>query len=323
MQNIKTAWNQARSEYQNTRQRRRPRPRPVHFDDVRLTNNTMNTKRKKAMSSKGQPEVAKYTTTTKDTKKESSSATDSTFRSADLDLITNPTILNESFLRDIQTSKPDDLDTTNGLIVDTQLDANDLPRQIVTAKTPEGRPLVRDNFAASRKRSAASIESTPELSEEYVLRVQRRVEQLERELELARARLSLYENDRLTISQANPNQNTESTTQEARYTSYGDDRSRALQEGDYHEYATSNAPSIQRQLESPEVEEAGAAIATILNTSPSARRKQEESEDPFYLSPGKLVLSPVQVHVADVSNGEIARKQAVQALKRRIKRRAE
>lgn len=186
---------------------------------------------------------------------------------------------------------------------------------------------------ANLKRSHSSVVSISDINEEYIMQVQRRVRQLETELEIARSRLSVYEKaDRTT--QCRP----DDLTRPAATISIPAHGSASLRD----ELQTSDTPSVPEDetrvfettpsqpytneestssIASDSVQQAEAVIEsrTPYRNKQSARFEKPDS-DAFCLSPIPIEFSPVRVELADVSNGEIARKEALHALKECPKR---
>lgn len=160
----------------------------------------------------------------------------------------------------------------------------------------------------SKRRLSASITLT-EIDEEYILRVEQKVRRLERELEQARARLSIYErSERLPKKEQEVGDGTVLPA----------DDEVAMQTSSHHPKSTTKSPR-QGLTDAAYATTDVPVQANIIRPSLHETPAKSLYEEAFVLSPVGLEFSPVRIEQADLSNGEIARKEAVNALKERVK----
>lgn len=181
---------------------------------------------------------------------------------------------------------------------------------------------------ACTKRSHADSSMVADI--EDVMRARKKVKQLEEQLEIAQAELSMYTSslasftltqDQSLLDESMHNESFGSK-HDIKHNSSTDGRSRRRT----YKPRTSTSPTPREaqgsRNRSPTGDDApridSSQLDGNLKKADTPDKERSLSSEKFILSPCEMELSPVKMSLEDFSNGEIARKDAVKALKKRI-----
>lgn len=301
LKGIKSAWHQARQEYQLTRRKGRKLDRSSCANDASKVNYSRRMRRpigpsRSLSRSTGDKPSDRIT--------EDLSRAQESCASISVEVPSN-TILNESFLKEVNRQR----DRISPIVTDSG--TNKTRRKAANVDGAENgleeMPKIVPPTRTGTKRSLSCVSDdviAPEMSREYISRMQRRMKQLEIELEEARNRLSLYE--RSEGSTSSPTQGNVRS----------DESMKTFSQQSLTQLSNSIVPDSG-------VNNNSSSEISYISVMQDDHNVFSAEDDSFYLSPSKLLLSPVQLSIADLTNGEIARKEAVQALKHRIQQTAQ